>query len=221
MIVAERVTNLEEVLAHYIAVQERTLADIRASNARTDARLLELQEKAERGRQQAEQDRREDAERSRQWVEQAEHDRKDFNKRMAEISDSMGRLIEDLVAPCGFQLAKAIFGTEEAEGCAIRIRRKHPAAPGRSLEYDLMAVGPTKLLVVEAKWTVAPGKAREFQEQMAQLPEFFPEYAGRLLCPAMASVYLEPSVIAFLNREKIYGIAMGDDTMRVVNLGQF
>ena len=196
MIVEERVTNLEEVLAQYLRAQEHMLADIQASNARTDARLLELQEQAER-------------------------DRRAFNKRMAEISDSMGRLIEDLVAPCGFQLAKAIFGTEEAEGCAIRIRRKHPAAPGRSLEYDLMAVGPTKLLVVEAKWTVAPGKAREFQEQMAQLPEFFPEYAGKTLCPAVASVYLEPSVIAFLNREKIYGIAMGDDTMRVVNLGQF
>jgi hypothetical protein len=221
MIVAERVTNLEEVLAHYIAVQERTLADIRASNARTDARLLELQEKSERGRQQAEQDRREDAERSRQWVEQAEHDRKDFNKRMAEISDSMGRLIEDLVAPCGFHLANAIFGTEQAQSCAIRIRRKHPTAPGRSLEYDLMAVGLTKVLVVEAKWTVAPGKARDFLEQMAQLPEFFPEYADRLLCPAVASVYLEPSVVAFLNREKIYGIAMGDETMQVVNLGQF
>jgi hypothetical protein len=32
---------------------------------------------------------------------------------------------------------------------------------------------------------------------------------------------LEASVVAFLNREKVYGIAMGDEVMEVVNLGQF
>jgi hypothetical protein len=37
----------------------------------------------------------------------------------------------------------------------------------------------------------------------------------------VASVYLESSVIAFLNREKVYGIAMGDEVMEVINLGQF
>jgi hypothetical protein len=39
--------------------------------------------------------------------------------RMAEISDSMGTLIEDMVAPCGFQIARAIFSSEEAETFAM------------------------------------------------------------------------------------------------------
>lgn len=210
MVIEERVTNVETALARFIeqssvivAAIHEDISEIRASNARTDRRLLEMQQQADRDRQ------------------QAEKDRKDFNKRWAEISDSMGRLIENMVAPCGFNLAKAIFATEEAENCAIRVRRKHPTVPGRSIEYDLMAVGPTKVLIVEAKWTVAPGKAQDFKEQMSQFAEFFPELAGKTLYPAVATVYFEPSVIAFLNREKIYGIAMGDDVMEVVNLGQF
>lgn len=238
MLTEERVDRLETALARFMEESARILAaihediaEIRASNARTDRQLLEMQRQAEKDRQRADRqfdladkDRqllREMQQRADQRFEQAERDRKDFNKRLAAISDSMGRLIEDMVAPCGFNLARAIFRTEEALSCALRLRRKHPTAPGRSLEYDLMAVGPTKVLVVEAKWTVAPGKAREFQEQMTQFAEFYPEHADKTLCPAVASVYLEPSVIAFLNRERIYGIALGDELMEVVNLGQF
>src|SRR5437867_216144 len=138
MITEESVVNLEVTLARFIdqsivilAAIHEDIAEIRASNARTDRQLLEMQQQAEKDRQ------------------QAEKDRKDFNKRMAEISDSMGTLIEDMVAPCDFQLAKAIFASEEAQTCAIRLKGKHPSQPGQMMELDLLAIGPTKLLVVE------------------------------------------------------------------------
>jgi hypothetical protein len=271
MLVEERVINLEQALAHYLRVQERELAiirasvtEIRASNARTDLRLLELQEQAERDRQQAakerqqdreeaekhrqqaekdrQQDReeaekhrqqaekdrqqdREEAEKHRQQAEkdrqQAEKDRKDFNKRLAELSDSMGTLIEDMVAPCAFQLARAIFATEEAETCAIRVKRKHPARRGEMMELDLLAVGPTKLLLIEVKRRMDTEKAAQLHLKAASIPEYFPEYANREVLCAVASVYLDPSVVVFLNHERLHGIAMGEDTMQVVNLGQF
>jgi ElaB/YqjD/DUF883 family membrane-anchored ribosome-binding protein len=217
MLIEERVGNLETALARFVeqtslivASIHEDVAELRASHARTDRQLLSMQ-------QQADQDRQE----LRAMRERAEQELRQFNRRMAELSDSMGRLIEDFVAPCALPLARSIFGTEEVQTTAVRVRRQHPADPGRSMELDLLAVGPTKLLVVEAKWRVAAGKAREFKEQMAQVPDFFPEYAGRILCPAVASVYLDPSVIAFLNREKIFGIALGEEVMEVVNLGQF
>jgi hypothetical protein len=56
---------------------------------------------------------------------------------------------------------------------------------------------------------------------LARLPEFFPELASKKLSAAVASVYLEPSLIAHLNREKLYGVALGDEVMEIVNLGQF
>src|SRR3974377_2296526 len=120
MVTEERVVNLEQALTKFIEQSDRYIAEIRASNARTDRQLLELQHQARRDRQQAEQDRQFDREQTEKYRQQAEQERKDFNKRLAEISDSMGTLIEDMVAPCGFQLAKAIFRTEEAKTCAIR-----------------------------------------------------------------------------------------------------
>ena len=203
MVTEDRVINLEATLARFIehtdlivAAIHEDIAEIRAGHARTDRQLLEMQQ-------------------------QADKDRKDFNKRLAEISDSMGTLIEDMVAPCGFQLARTVFGSEEAQTCAIRVKRKHPARPGEVMELDLLAIGPAKLLVVEVKRRIDAAKVAEYRDKLKRLPEFFPELAGKTLCAAVASVYLESSVIAFLNREKVYGIAMGDEVMEVVNLGQF
>ncbi|MEN9637694.1 MAG: hypothetical protein RL077_6098 [Verrucomicrobiota bacterium] len=75
MATEERVINLEAAVAKFVeqstlmmAAIHEDVAEIRASNARTDRHLLEMQQRAER-------------------------DRKDFNKRLAEISDSMGTLI--------------------------------------------------------------------------------------------------------------------------------
>lgn len=179
-----------------IAAIHEDIAEIRASNARTDRQLLEM-------------------------PQQAEKDRKDFNKRLAEISDSMGTLIEDMVAPCGFNLAGAIFGTEEAHTCTIRVRRKHPQRRGEWMKLDLLAVGPSKVLVVEVKRRPDPEKVSAFREKLARVAEFFPELAGQRIYPAFASVYFDPSLIAFLNQEKIYGIAMGEEVMELVNRGQF
>ncbi|MGA2662547.1 MAG: hypothetical protein ABSH34_34135, partial [Verrucomicrobiota bacterium] len=112
MVTEDRVINLEATLARFIehtdlivAAIHEDIAEIRAGHARTDRQLLEMQQQADKERQQADKERQQ-AEKERQ---QAEKDRKDFNKRLAEISDSMGTLIEDMVAPCGFQLARTVF----------------------------------------------------------------------------------------------------------------
>ena len=224
MVTEERVINLEAALARFmeqssmiLAAIHEDIAEIRASNARTDRQLLEMQQQAERGREQADRDRRQ-AEKDRQ---QADRDRKDFNKRLAELSDSMGTLIEDMVAPCGFQLAQAIFGDEEAQTCSIRIKRRHPSRPGELMELDLFAAGRAKVLIVEVKRRMDAEKAAQLHSKVASFREYFPEYSGLTVLCAVASVYLEPSVISFLNRQRIFGIAMGEETMQVLNLGQF
>lgn len=209
-IIEERVDRLEVVLATFMERTEEALADIRAStaeirasNLRTDALLREMQRQADKERQQAEKDRR------------------DFNKRLAEISDSMGTLVEDMVAPNARRIAGEIFPADPVVRLAQRVRQVHPSDPGRMIEIDLLAAGRQHLMVVEAKWRLNPDKIREFVEWVTEIPEFLPEYAAYTLVPVVASVTIEPSVIAFLNRQMVYGVAMGDETMELVNRGQF
>jgi hypothetical protein len=118
-------------------------------------------------------------------------------------------------------LAKAIFNGEAAQTCGIRLKRRRPAISGEMMELDLLAIGPTKVLLVEVKRRLDAARAAKHMEKLRRVPEFFPELAGKTLCRAVASVYLEPSVISLLKRERFYGIAMGDEVMEVVNLGQF
>ena len=207
---------------------DRTWREMREDRLRFERSMLDIERRAEKDREQAEKDRQQgekdreaSAKRFDEQNKRYEKERKESNKRWAEISDSMGTLIEDMVAPCGFQLAKAIFDDEEAETCAIRIKRKHPAKPGQMMELDLLAIGPTKVLVVEAKRRMDATKVTEYRDKVRLLSEFFPELAGKTVCPAVASVYLEASVITLLNREELHGVAMGDETMQVVNLGAF
>lgn len=205
-----RVDRLEAVFASFMERTEEALADIRAStaeirasNQRTDALLLKMQQQADKERQ------------------QAEKDRKDFNKRLAELSDSMGTLVEDMVAPNARRIASEIFADDPIVRLAQRFRQVHPADAGRMMEIDLLAAGRDHLMIVEAKRRLNPDKIREFVEKVRSIPEFMPEYARHELVPVVASVTIEPSVIAFLNRQKVYGVAMGDETMELVNLGQF
>jgi hypothetical protein len=208
---------LEQVFASFMERTEEMMADIRAnvaemraSNARTDAVLLEMQRQAEKDRQQADQDRR-----------LAEKERKDFNKRLAELSQSMGTLIEDMVAPNARRIAEEIFPGDPVVMMGQRLRRVHPDDRGRMMEVDLLVAGRNHVMVVEAKRRIDPEKIRDFLERMSHLPEFFPEYSQHKLVPVMATVNVDPTVITYLNRQKVYGVAMGDETMELVNLGQF
>jgi hypothetical protein len=47
------------------------------------------------------------------------------------------------------------------------------------MELDLLAVGPTKALVVEVKPKIDSGKAAEYRQKLERLPQFYPELAGR------------------------------------------
>ncbi|MBX3745617.1 MAG: hypothetical protein KF833_09940 [Verrucomicrobiae bacterium] len=224
-----RVDRLERVFASFMARTEEALADIRASNLRTDALLRELQHQADLDRHQAELDRQradedrrradEDRRRADEDRRQWEKDRKDFNKRLAEASDSMGTLVEDLVAPNARRIASQIFPDDPVVRVAQRLRQTHPADRGRSIEIDLLAAGRRHLMIVEAKWRLNPDKIRDFLEGLRIIPEFLPEYAQHQLIPVVASVSIDSSVIPFLNRSKVYGLAMGDDTMELVNPG--
>jgi hypothetical protein len=207
---SERVDRLEQVFASFMERTEEMMADIRAnvaemraSNARTDAVLLEMQQQADKDRQ------------------QAEKERKDFNKRLAELSQSMGTLIEDMVAPNARRIAEEIFPGDPVVMMGQRLRRVHPDDRGRMMEVDLLVAGRNHVMVVEAKRRIDPEKIRDFLERMSHLPEFFPEYSQHKLVPVMATVNVDPTVITYLNRQKVYGVAMGDETMELVNLGQF
>ncbi|HEY5893598.1 MAG TPA: hypothetical protein VIT91_10245 [Chthoniobacterales bacterium] len=158
-------------------------------------------------------------------ADKAEKERKEenkaFNRRLAEISDRVGRFIEDMVYPNAERIALKLFAGDAVETLTIRVKRKHPADPSRRIELDLLVVGARHLLVGEAKSTPTVEKADAFLEKIRELPEFFPEYAGRKILPMLASVTIDPPLVKYLSRKHIYALGFGDETMELLNDGDF
>ncbi|MCW5556374.1 MAG: hypothetical protein KIT22_00770 [Verrucomicrobiae bacterium] len=234
--VEERISRLEDAVARFVeqssavfaaaASIHEDVAEIRASNVRTDQALLRLrQESEERWKKsderwkkfevQAEKDRQQ-AEKDRQ---QAEKERKDFNKRMAEISDRVGRFVEDMVHPNAERIAGKLFGADPVITLSIRVKRKHPADASRMIELDLLVAGESHLLVGEAKSSPTVEKANAFLEKVREVPDYFPEYAGHTVLPLLASISFDPSLVAYLSRRRIYALGFGDETMELLNEG--
>jgi len=152
-----------------------------------------------------------------QDYEQAEKERKDFNRRLAEVTDSQGLMIENMVWPNLKRIAGQVFGGGDVKFQAIRLKRRHPEDRGRLMEIDLLAVGDTDLLICEAKSKVGPDKVREFQRRVAELGEFFPEYDGLRVWPMIASIAFDASAVRFMTSHGVLALGFGDETMEIVN----
>jgi hypothetical protein len=222
-----RVINLEEILADFIAESRRItasiheeIAEMRLSNARTDRILLEIQQRADRDRQQADRDRQQ-ADRDRQQADkdrqQADKDRKDFNRRMAILTDQQGLMIENMVWPNLPRIAEEVFGGDSMIFSGIRLKRRHSGESGWNMEIDLLAASPNQVLVCEAKSKVDAAKAREFLDKLAGFTAYFPEYEQHQLMPMMASIAFDDSVLKHLTKQGILALGFGGDTMDLLN----
>ncbi len=62
-------------------------------------------------------------------------------QRLAELSDSMGTLVEDMVAMSAPRIASEVFPSDPVIRLAQRLRQVHSADPVRMVEMDLLAAG--------------------------------------------------------------------------------
>ena len=126
-----------------------------------------------------------------------------------------------MVAPNAPRIARTLFKDDEVLSSAVRVRRRHPSDRGRNIEIDLLVTGRRHLLVCEAKSSVTAEKASAFVEKVRSIPEFFPEFVGFTVLPVIASMAIEPSLVAHLSRLHIYALAFGDEMMEILNAGAF
>jgi len=144
----------------------------------------------------------------------AEIDRRESSRKWGELANKMGTLVEDMVAPNLPTVARELFGCDEPESFAVRIKRK---LGSRTMELDALLVCRGVALINEMKSRL---NNRDVDEVMAKLEDFdelFPEYAGRRCVGILASLNVDGSVVRYATSQKIYCMGMSDDTMRVLN----
>ncbi len=143
--------------------------------------------------------------------------KRDLDKKWGDLANKLGTIVEDILAPNLRRLAREYFGFEIIQDFMIRrSRRGGPGLPEET-EFDTLVVGPTAVLLGEAKSSPSLEYAEAFAAKVRVFFDFFPEYAGRRLIPVFGSWAIADPVVQRLTAHRIYAMRMGEDTMELAN----
>ena len=150
----------------------------------------------------------------RAYKNQSEREMRAMNRRWGELANKMGTLVEDLVAPNLPRVARELFNCDEPEYFAVRPRKRRAAS---TMELDALLVCAGVVFVNETKSTLNIRDIDEVLAKMEDFPLFFPEFADRKGVAIAAALYVDESLVRYATSRGVLVMAMGDDTMQVLN----
>lgn len=206
--VEDRVDDLESTLIRYIThtdqIMERMEAD-REESARHRAALDRSVATLDRTVQEMKQE--------------AARDRREAYRRWGELANKMGTVVEDIVAPSVRRLARDLFDCGDERYFATRVQVHRSDDPSRTREFDALYVGARAVLLNETKSSPRSEDAKAFVEflQREEFGRYYPQYRELPIVPAFSSLSLPDDLVTYLTRRGVYALAMGDETMQVLN----
>ena len=200
--IEERTTVLAGRTDRLELLSERFMAQTAASLHSIDQTIKEM--KAEGARDRA----------------QAAGDRKEMNRRWGDLANKMGTVVQDIVAPSLRRMAREELGCGEERSFSAPMFRTRSDDPHYRREFDALYVGTQAVLLNETKSTALSEYASAFVRFLKsdQFALYFPEYGELPLVPVFSSLSLPDDLITYLTRNGIHAVAMGEDTMQVLNL---
>lgn len=150
----------------------------------------------------------------RDFKDETRSDRRRMNKQWGDLANRLGTLVEDIVAPNLQRVAAELLGCLSPSLFAVRVVR-HWGEETR--EYDALVVCEDAVLINETKSKLLPAHIDAFVAKLEEFPRIFPEYAGRRVVGVLASLACEAGVVALATRRGVAVMAMGEETMQVLN----
>ncbi len=163
---------------------------------------------------------REFKEEMRAFKDETQEENRRMNRRWGELANKMGTLAEDLVAPSIPRIMSEIVGCPEGERAFLTVRSSRRLPNGESREFDVIAGCGDLLLINETKTRLGPRDVSEFIQALERAREFLPEYADRKIVGALASFYVDPSVVTYGERAGLIMLGMADDVMTLLSTAE-
>ena len=151
----------------------------------------------------------------RAFKDEIEKGFKEMNKRWGELANKMGTLVEDIVAPGVPAAIKNTFGWELEELSTRRRKRKN----GREREYDVIAVTPHHVFVIDVKGTYRPHYLEDFQKALEEFLDFFPEYSGKKPVGVVASLNMNQDMVNLATKRGWLALNLSGDYLEFLNAG--
>jgi hypothetical protein len=144
----------------------------------------------------------------------------EMNKRWGDLANKMGTLAEDIVAPNISGIAREYFGCSDIKDFMVRRRKKNTKDASKVREFDVIAVCDDKVIINETKSNPKIEYINEFINVLKEIYDYFPEYRGKKVIPIFSSLYIPEDLVTYLTKNRIYAMAMKDDTMDLLNFEQ-
>ncbi|MBF0591919.1 MAG: hypothetical protein HQL02_07515 [Nitrospirae bacterium] len=211
MLLESRVDRLEVLMSEVLEL----CRDLKIEAAERDRQYKEDQ--AQRDRRQEERDRKEKEARKEEELKEKEarkeEDRKrhkeylaltrDLNKRLGEISNKAGTLVEDIIAPGAIPLIERYFKCRPYYS-GQRIKREKGDL---NCEVDLLLMCKDKAFMIETKSHPDSRDVTEILTKTKTLANFFPDCTGKQIIPMLASIVVDKSVVNYANKQGLYVVA--------------
>lgn len=180
--------------------------------------MAELLRAQARTQEQVEQTSRE----LREFKVEMRESHQEMKRRWGELANKMGTMAEDLVAPSIPRILRTVVDcpSDAIERAAVRVQQRHPETQ-QLQEFDVVAVCGDYVLINETKSRLSPEHVTDFVGLLERAREFFPEYAGKNFIGAIASLYVDPSLVRFGERQGLIVLGFGEDLMDVLNSPEF
>ena len=198
--------------------EDRKEAAKRREEDRKEAAKRREEDRKEADRRR-EEDRKEAAKRWEEADRRRDKDRREMNQRWGRLANRMGTLVQDIVAPSLPRIAREELGCGDERSFSTIMRRVRSDDPHYRREFDALYVGTKAVLLNETKSTALSEYATAFMQflKSGQFELYFPEYRGLPLVPVFSSLNLPDDLVAYLTKNGIYAVAMGEYTMQLLN----
>jgi len=144
----------------------------------------------------------------------------EMNKRWGDLANKMGTLVEDIVAPNISGIVQKYFGCSDIKDFMVRRRKKNTKDVSKVREFDVIAVCDDKVIINETKSNPKIEYINEFINVLKEIYDYFPEYRDKKIIPIFSSLYIPEDLVTYLTKNRIYAMAMKDDTMDLLNFEQ-
>ena len=212
-----RTNSLENILGQFISSMNRTMirmeADTESFKTSVDKSVTRMEADTKVFKEQSRAD-------TEAFKREVRADIRKLSRQMGDISNKMGTLVEDMVAPNIPEIAREFFGDDDLDLFAVRMMKRNTKNPGWRREFDVIAMTEGNFYVNETKSNPKPEYVGKFIETLGEIGDYFPESRGKRIIPIFASLHIPEDTRTYLTRNRIYAMGMREDTMTLLNFGQ-
>ena len=188
--------------------------DMRKSDERAERDRKTFHQERKESDERAEKDRKKFDEEMKRFKEEAREEDRKMNKKWGEISNKMGTIVEDIIAPAVRPAINKYFNCDPYD---MSIRRKI-RRDNLEDEFDVIAVCEDKVFLVEVKSTPKANYVLEFKDKIERFKKLFPEFEHKKVIPIFASLMLPENIVNLCTKQKYYALAYREwDYMDILN----